>query len=132
MLLLACLIAAAGCGDGDGERAPAERPPSTGDARPRAAADDPGPPARRRARGIDRSNEAEVEALVRDVAGPGVRPRCTLAHRAGPGASRFSCVPAGRRYVVDWEHYGTGRYLVSLAGAGRTRAVAHGTLSIGE
>ncbi len=87
-----------------------------------------------RARGLDRSNEDEVADLVRDVAPDRAdRPRCRLERRLGPGKSRFACRAAGRRYRVDWQHYGTGRYRIhAVDRSGRLRLVQRGTLTITE
>ena len=65
--------------------------------------------------------------------GRGRRPRCRRERRLPGGwASRFACVAGGSRYRVDWQHYGTGRYVIQVLEGGRWRELSRGTLSIGE
>ena len=118
-LACACLAVVGGCGGGNG-----------GDTGRGAAPRDGSTPPAVRAPRLGRSHEAEVQALVADVAGRHARPRCQLVRRVGPGTSRFSCAALERRYRVDWEHYGTGRYTIAEHPGGRV--VARGTLSISQ
>ena len=64
---------------------------------------------------------------------PAGRPRCAPVRRLSPSATRFSCRAGGARYRIDWEHYGTGAYVISaLEPGGRARQIARGTLTISE
>ena len=83
--------------------------------------------------GLARSHEAEVEGLVTDMVGRRARVRCRVVGRPAPGTSRFACTTLERRYRVDWEDYGTGRYVIHVVDrAGRSQRVQQGTLSISE
>jgi hypothetical protein len=45
-----------------------------------------------------------------------------------PGKSRFECRGGGQEFVVEWQHYGSGRYEIRADG----RVVARGVLTIAE
>jgi hypothetical protein len=115
LVFTACLLVFTGCSD-------EEPAPSTPTQPPPAAAPEPG-------RGLDRTNEQEMAELVRGaVRGRPVRCR---TERLEPGApSVYGCTAGGRRYRVEWQHYGTGAYeIAELPGR---RVVARGTLSISQ
>lgn len=121
--------AALGCGGSPPDGAPQSGPKRIDAAGP-SRRPSPG------ARGIDRSNEAEVEALLRETL---PRPRttaavrCRVARQLSESTDRYACTAGAKRYLVDWEHYGTGAYVISGVGRdGRRRRLARGVLSIGE
>ena len=71
--------------------------------------------------------------VLRSRGEPSRRARCSAVRRLSPSATRFSCRAGGAIYRVDWEHYGTGAYVISAVGpGGRARQIARGTLTISE
>lgn len=89
------------------------------------------------ARGLARSDEAEMQDLLaqtlRDRGTRAGRPRCTAVRELSHSTTRFSCQAADGTYRIDWEHYGTGAYVISAVDArGRARRIARGTLTISE
>ena len=88
-------------------------------------------------RGLAPSNEQEMqELLARTLRAPGTapgRPRCVTVRRLSPSTARFSCRTGASTYRIDWEHYGTGAYVISaIEEGGRARRIARGTLTISE
>ena len=71
---------------------------------------------------------------LREVGLPAGRPRCSPVRRLSPSATRFSCRSPGlaATYRIDWEHYGTGAYVITATGPGPRREIARGTLTISE
>ena len=91
--------------------------------------EDDGPPPRPpdQPPGLGATNEQEVEALLRETRN--VRARCSGGRPMQPlGKSRFECHGGGQEFVVDWQHYGNGRYEIRADG----RVVARGVLTIAE
>ena len=59
------------------------------------------------------------------------RPVRCRTERLEPGApSVYGCTAGGRRYRVEWQHYGTGAYKIAELPSGRV--IARGTLSISQ
>jgi hypothetical protein len=127
--LLAAALLLAGCDGDEGEEPDRPSAPSTtGPAD--TSAETP------RGRGLARSNEAEMQDLLASVLrergeSPG-RPRCSAVRQLTPSSTRFSCRAGSGRYRIDWEHYGTGAYVISTVEDGRARRIARGTLTISE
>jgi hypothetical protein len=125
---LACLAAALllGC-DGDEGESPDRGSPSP----PPATTSPP------TGRGLAPSNQQEMQDLLartlHALHRPVGRPSCVAASELSPSATRYSCRAAGSTYRIDWEHYGTGAYVISrLDEAGRARRITRGTLTISE
>jgi len=79
------------------------------------------------ARGLDASNETELESLVKERTR--LRsPTCRLAGRPAPGRARFRCSDGDSALEVVWQHYGTGEYSIRDG----SKEVARGVLSITE
>ena len=132
---LAGLVALAGCGAADRDSVGGE-PRQAGN---RSAAEGRSEAAlpQARAPGLARSNQAEVRTLLAEALRRwgvhSARPRCHSARRLAFGASRYSCRAGGERYRVDWQHYGTGRYVVAAVPAdGPVRTLERGTFTISE
>ena len=72
-----------------------------------------------------------MEALLRERLA--VRGRCRVGARLRHGQTRYVCHGRHAAYLVDWQHYGTGRYVIrERRKSGPDRIAAHGTLSISE
>jgi hypothetical protein len=70
---------------------------------------------------------------LRALGRPAGRPRCSAVRQLTPSSTRFSCRAAAGMYRIDWEHYGTGAYVISaIEEDGRARRIARGTLTISE
>jgi hypothetical protein len=131
MTRLALLFLAAtllpGC-DGDEEEDPDRVSPS-----PPPATTSPVPSGR----GLAPSNEQEMQDLLartlHALHRPVGRPRCVATRELSPSATRYTCEAGDSTYRIDWEHYGTGAYVISaIRDGGPARRIARGTLTISE
>jgi hypothetical protein len=71
--------------------------------------------------------------ILRERGDPAGAPRCSATRQLTPSSTRFSCRAGAGMYRIDWEHYGTGAYVISAVEEdGRARRIARGTLTISE